>query len=51
LAIKPHNLDIQTELIPKREFGSQSQRRNSPRTSHHGISPDDRECGCGWQWL
>jgi len=33
---KPHNLEIQTELMPKREFSSQSQRHISPCTSNHG---------------
>jgi|AntAceMinimDraft_5_1070358.scaffolds.fasta_scaffold137882_1 hypothetical protein len=36
-----HNLETHTGHIQEREFSRQSQRRISPLSSNHGISPDD----------
>jgi hypothetical protein len=50
-SITPHTLETQIGHIHKCELSSQSQRHVSPRTSTHGISPDDRcwaEIGSGW---
>jgi hypothetical protein len=41
IGYKSHDPEIYIEVIPKREFRSQSQSRTFIRTSNHGILPDD----------